>query len=558
MATTKPSAPARPDFGRYRRNPAAFMQELCINPETGKPFELLSAEREFLKYGFAAKANGDLPYRTLLYSCIKKSGKSTFSALCGLWAVLCLGGRYAEGYVISSDLQQATDRIFTMACRIVECSPLLRAKVTADKILFANGSFIQALAADWRGAAGAAPTIVLVDEVWTFTTEGARRLYEEAAPTPTKKPSVRMISTYAGFHGESDLLEKLVERGLKGELIAKDLYAQGGLLAFISHDPIAPWQTPEWLEEVRKTERPSAFLRQYRNEFTSGEGSFVSLDDFDAVTSNYFPPAIDTTLDVYVGLDGSVKHDSTGIVAVTWQDGRLRLVAHREFRPTPDHPIDFALTVERTLEDWRRAYRIKEVAYDPYQLQAVAQNMRRAGINMVEFVQSSGNLNEVATRLFNLITERKISFYPAPNLRQAFSNTIATESTRGWKIDKAKQSHRIDLVVALGMAVTAAMRAVEGDGTSEAEWSAMYRKMADEALKAAEVGRREGPISKITAYEMRRFRDEAGHCDRCGKSLLQLASVRIGGKQYCSDCPADPVPLKPGSIVSATPPYRVF
>lgn len=48
-----------------------------------------------------------------------------------------------------------------MAARIVECSPMLRAKITGDKILFAHGSFIQALAADWRGAAGAAPTIVL-------------------------------------------------------------------------------------------------------------------------------------------------------------------------------------------------------------------------------------------------------------------------------------------------------------------------------------------------------------------------------------------------------------
>jgi hypothetical protein len=90
-------------------------------------------------------------------------------------------------------------------------------------------------------------------------------------------------------------------------------------------------------------------LRQYRNEFTSGEGAFVSVDDFDGCTSNYNPPAIDTTLDVWVGLDGSVKHDSTALAAVAWQDGRLRLIAHREFRPTAAKPIDFALTLSARL-----------------------------------------------------------------------------------------------------------------------------------------------------------------------------------------------------------------
>src|ERR1700747_3027967 len=124
MAPTNP----KPHWGRYRGAPAAFIEEQCVNPETGKLFTLLLAQRDFLKH-MVPKANGDLPFRTYLYSCIKKSGKSTFAALVGLWAVLCLGGRYAEGYVISSDLQQSTDRIFTMAARIVQSSPLLRAKV---------------------------------------------------------------------------------------------------------------------------------------------------------------------------------------------------------------------------------------------------------------------------------------------------------------------------------------------------------------------------------------------------------------------------------------------
>jgi phage terminase large subunit-like protein len=545
-------------FARYRRDPAAFIEEVLVNPENSKPFELLDYQRELLRE--MVRPDGSVPYRTVLLNCIKKSGKSTTAALVGLWAVLCAGGRYAEGYVISSDLQQSTDRIFTMAQRVVECSPMLRAKITADKILFANGSFLQALASDWRGAAGSAPTVVLCDELWTFTSESARRLYEEAAPTPTRKPSFRFISTYAGFTGESDLLEKLVERGKKGNVVAQDLYAQRGLLAHISHGPLAPWQTPEWLEECRQTERPSAFLRQYRNEFTSGEGAFVSLEDYDACVGNYNPPAADTTLDVYVGLDASVKHDSTALVAVAWREGRMQLIAHREYKPSKDQPIDFAATVEQTLLEWKGCYRIREVAFDPYQLQAVAQNMRRSGIVMNEFLQTPGNLSEVATRLYNLISERKVQFYSCPGLRTAFSNAIAVESTRGWRIDKAKQSHRIDLVIALGMAVTAAMRKVEtGPGTSADEWIALYRKWGEQATRRQEVGRRDGPTAKLTPGELRRFEMQAGYCTDCGQSLLGKRCVIDGAGMHCG-CPPAPIAPKPGTIVSHTRygPRRVF
>jgi hypothetical protein len=38
-----------------------------------------------------------------------------------------------------------------------------------------------------------------------------------------------MIVSYAGFTGESVLLENLVNRGKAGEQIAKDLYAQPGM-----------------------------------------------------------------------------------------------------------------------------------------------------------------------------------------------------------------------------------------------------------------------------------------------------------------------------------------
>ena len=59
---------------------------------------------------------------------------------------------------------------------------------------------------------------------------------------PTRKIAARLTVTYAGFEGESVLLEELRHRGKEQPLIGEDLYGGNGLLMFWSHKPIAPWQ----------------------------------------------------------------------------------------------------------------------------------------------------------------------------------------------------------------------------------------------------------------------------------------------------------------------------
>jgi len=68
-------------LSRYRADPVAFIEEVLINPETGRPFVLLDAERQFLKHAFATGADGRLLYPEQLYACPKKSGKTTFAAI---------------------------------------------------------------------------------------------------------------------------------------------------------------------------------------------------------------------------------------------------------------------------------------------------------------------------------------------------------------------------------------------------------------------------------------------------------------------------------------------
>src|SRR4029077_19051577 len=47
--------------------------------------------------------------------------------------------------------------------------------------------------------------------------------------------------------------------------------------------------------------------------------------------------------------------------------------------------------------------------------------------------------------------------YPDPDVRLAISRAVAVETSRGWRIAKEKQVHKIDVVVALAMAAHAAV-----------------------------------------------------------------------------------------------------
>ena len=105
------------------QSPLAFIRHLN-DPETGRPFVLNAAEALFLKHAFRTRPDGRLLYPELLYSCPKKSGKTTFAALLLLYCTLNFG-KFGEGYALANDFEQAQGRVFAAAKRIVEVSPAL-------------------------------------------------------------------------------------------------------------------------------------------------------------------------------------------------------------------------------------------------------------------------------------------------------------------------------------------------------------------------------------------------------------------------------------------------
>lgn len=281
-------------------------------------------------------------------------------------------------------------------------------------------------------------------------------------PPPTRKIACRLTVSYAGFEGESELLEGLYKRGMAGHLLAPSLYAAGGLLVAWHHEPTAPWQTAAWLDQMREAHRPNAYLRQIENRWVSTESTFVDLEWWDAcVDPNAAPALADHSLSVYVGVDASVKRDSTAVVACAYDRAthRVRLVGHRVFQPSPDDPLVFETTIEAEVLNLMQRFRVREVRYDPYQMASTAQRLAARRVPMVEFAQTMSNLTEASSNLYELIKGRNLVAYPDDALRLAIQRSIAVEGTRGWRITKEKASHKIDVVVALAQA---ALGAVQG------------------------------------------------------------------------------------------------
>ena len=68
-------------------SPITFIDKLVKKNELGQPFALTAEQREILRLAFAFDSDGRLPWDTILYSCIKKSGKTTINgALTLAWA----------------------------------------------------------------------------------------------------------------------------------------------------------------------------------------------------------------------------------------------------------------------------------------------------------------------------------------------------------------------------------------------------------------------------------------------------------------------------------------
>lgn len=143
--------------------------------------------------------------------------------------------------------------------------------------------------------------LVVFDEIWGIMTERAERLWTELQPIPNLPVSIRFVSTYAGFYGESQLLYSIYENTVKPDVNDVEIkhgtkvpgledlpvYQDGDYIVYWDEVPRMPWHTEEFLEAARTDPsvqgRESEYERLWRNRWSTGMDAFLPMEVINAL-----------------------------------------------------------------------------------------------------------------------------------------------------------------------------------------------------------------------------------------------------------------------------------
>jgi phage terminase large subunit-like protein len=427
--------------------------------ETGQPVTLADWQGAILAEYWQRRDD----ISTLFISCPKKTGKTFLNSLLVCYRWLTLPGVH---FALGNDKDQASLLQSAMITEMVKRHPILKryTKVNKSELIFTpTDSRLFTLPSDYAGSAGHNFLTVSFTELWAFTFEGHIRLYEELTPPPLVN-ALRIVDSYAGFDGESLLLDQVWKRGESGQRVNAEwpIILSGQQLSYIHQGEEAQrrcWRGTEaqriaYYAEQAETLRPGTYNRLHLNLWAASEDVFITSEQWDAlVTAGYRCPGPDKSVFLHVAADIGVKHDHSAIVSVFRKDGELWLGPWRIWKPESKE-VDLQ-AVEDYLVWLYESYGIGTMSGDPSQFLHIKQRLQATGIPVTEFVQSPSQMTVAGNTLFDVIRQGRLRVYSgADELKQYVLNARAKETERGIRLVKQTQGRKIDAAIALAMAVT--------------------------------------------------------------------------------------------------------
>ncbi len=483
-----------------------FYAEATVDRPAGL-IDLKPHQRVVLRYAFH-KAAGYFPFKTIIYSTPKKGGKTAVGGLVGRWAAETWGDN-GDVYFVGNDFNQAKERGYAALRNSIELHPdYNRSKdvlpgrwvlTESHARYLVNGSHIHAVATDYKGEAGSNPIMTVFTELWGMTDKAAVRFWAEMAPAPTRPNSLRFIETYAGFVGESELLEGLYDTAVTHghHLQVRDLFAvlgdkyehncfaeapnpdslvpcwvneSAGIFAYWDSGEIArrmPWQQGEHGQKYyageAATQTESQYRRLHLNEWVSAESEFIPIELWDACL-NPLPLVPGEKTPLVVGLDAAVTGDCFGLVVVSRDPvsptDRIAIRLARKWAPPPGGKIDFD-EPGKVLKWLRANFNVVQCPYDPHQLEYFVKKYRdELGLWFEGFDQGGRRLMSDKL-LYDLIIHKRIRHDGDPDLRSHIQNCnakIPKDEDDKLRLVKKSENRKIDLAVALSMAAAETLR----------------------------------------------------------------------------------------------------
>ena len=432
----------------YKNDIIRYLEEQFYLPETKKPIVLEEwQKRKILVPLFETDpATGLRKYNLALIGLPKKNGKSTLAAMIVNYFMF-QDDDHGEIILTANSRDQSSWIIFDKVVKSFQMNPLQHSHLKISQEAIENkttGTVIRIVAPNYRTAAGSNASLTVFDELWGFELDAARKFWDELTLSPARKQPLALVVTYAGYDQESLLYE----------LYKKGLCKRDKKMFFLwSYKNLASWVTKKYLATQRHRLRQNTYLRLHENRWMSSKDAFIDLESWDkCIDENHTPMLPDTNLNVIVGVDVSTKGDSTAVVVCIRRENKVILVCHRKWQPTKKVPIDLEATVEKYIMDLAKDYNVVKVLYDPYQFHRSAKTLSNEGIIMVEFPQTPDHLTAMSQNIYDLIKGGNLVIYKDKEFRSHVQNSLATQTSRGWRIVKKSTNNKIDLVIALAMA----------------------------------------------------------------------------------------------------------
>lgn len=493
----------------YWERPIEFITNFFYVYDTGELLTLHPSQEKPLRHALTRKENGDFKYQTIVWSWMKKSAKSTIIAAVCDWFAMCKPNGRASIKLIGNDLKQADSRVgmymrenikhgqkkligssAPFAQSVHSARVATRIKTSGYAIYYPAGSNVEMIPIDPTGEAGGNDDLIVFSELWGWKHKAHLNMWAEMTVSPTRFGKAQQwIDTYAGYEGESPILEDLykeiVTDGVKvdipehGECFENQIGTMFATWTTIHH---LPWQTDEYYESERARLTEEQFQRLHLNAWVSSENAFISIDWWDKRCFDAEIPPMNQFTPLIISLDAGIHDDTFAITAVSrhpryasiiQSDGNQSAenVLIRRYamcwKPTEDGSVRFwspdpnDVTPESELKRLIANYNVYQICYDPHQLEHFADRMEHeTGAWFVPFGQQSER--EVGDKLlYDMIRDGAIKHGGfKDDLRDHLKNANAKiiGDDRKLRIVKRDDKRKIDLAVSLAMAVK---RAVE-------------------------------------------------------------------------------------------------
>lgn len=439
-------------------------------------------------FGWVGKRSGRRRYRRALILVPRKNGKSAWAAALGLYALAGDGEHGAEVYAGATSEKQALE-VFRPARQMALKTPRLLDRfgleVGAKSIVsIETGSRFEPVIG--KPGDGASPSCAIIDEYHEHEDDGLVETMRTGQGA-REEPLLLMISTAGdNIAGPCYAAMKDAEAMLAGAIEDENLFALlYGLdeaddwasdAALVKANPnygvsvSAEFLRQERDDALKNARRQAIFKTKHLNEWVGARAAFFNMENWRRCADPALALGEFERRDCYIGLDLASVSDLTA--AVLLFPGERSAVFGRYYLPEAalagknrDRYAEFQRAgkliiagdamldqdrIEEDLRDFLRRFRVRGLAFDPWNAAALIARLAAAGAPAVEFRKTTQNVSLPMKTLAGLIDDKRIAHDGDPALAWMLGNVVTREDTSGnVRPVKARDGAKIDAADAL-------------------------------------------------------------------------------------------------------------